>query len=240
MTDFPLAAIPFDSPLFWALIIAWVMSVALHEFGHGLAAHLGGDYTIRERGGLTLNPLQYVDPLMSIALPILFLMIGGIPLPGGVTYVRTDLLRSRAWETAVSLAGPAMNLGLLVVLTALMHPAIGYYDLAAPVTTWSNLQLVLAALAALQAVTFVINLLPCPPLDGFGAIAPYLPPDFVTKVRTPPWNFILLLGLFLIVFRLPFVWQAGFQLIFAVTGLLGMDRDAGIAMWEALARVMGR
>src|SRR5258708_7677798 len=105
-----LAKIDLRSPLVWSLIIAWILTVVLHEFAHGIVAYWGGDYTIRERGGLTLNPLQYIDPVMSIALPVLFLVMGGIPLPGGATYVRTDLLRSRLWQTLVSLAGPAMNL----------------------------------------------------------------------------------------------------------------------------------
>src|SRR5881394_2617306 len=99
-----------SNTLFWAVFIGWVLSVVLHEFAHGLVAYLGGDYTIRERGGLTLNPLQYVDPVMSIFLPMVFLALGGIPLPGGATYVRTDLLRSRLWATAVAAAGPLMNL----------------------------------------------------------------------------------------------------------------------------------
>src|SRR3954466_7301628 len=101
-------AADFQSPLFWAVFIGWVLSVVLHEFAHGFVAYLGGDYTIRERGGLTLNPLQYVDPVMSLLLPARLLLMGGVPLPGGVTYIRRDLLRGRAWQAAVSLAGPAM------------------------------------------------------------------------------------------------------------------------------------
>lgn len=234
-----MASIPFDSPVFWALVIAWIFTVALHEFGHGLAAFLGGDYTIRERGGLTLNPLQYVDPLMSIVLPVLFLALGGVPLPGGVTYVRTDLLRSRAWETVVSLAGPATNLVVLVVLLGLMHPAVGLFDLEQPVSRWSNLQLVLAALAALQAVTVVLNLLPIPPLDGFGAIAPYLPTDLVHKVRTPPVSFLLLAGLFLVVFQLPVLWTLASRLLIGLSGLVAGGTDAAVAAWEALRQVLG-
>ncbi|MFN4244082.1 MAG: site-2 protease family protein [Tepidisphaerales bacterium] len=233
------ASIPFDSPVFWALVIAWIFTVALHEFGHGLAAYLGGDYTIRERGGLTLNPLQYVDPLMSIVLPILFLALGGVPLPGGVTYVRTDLLRSRAWETLVSLAGPAMNLLVLLALVALMHPALGLFDLTQPVSRWSNLQLVMASLAALQAVTLILNLLPVPPLDGFGAVAPYLPADFVQKVRTPPLNFLILAGLFLLVFQLPVLWNAAARLLLAVSGLVAGGPDAAVSAWQALRLVLG-
>src|SRR5688572_8645459 len=86
------AGTDFKNPLFWAVFIAWVLSVVLHEFAHGIVAHIGGDYTIRERGGLTLNPLQYVDPVNSLLLPMVFLLMGGVPLPGGVTYVRDDLL----------------------------------------------------------------------------------------------------------------------------------------------------
>src|SRR5437660_3648866 len=96
--------------LFGAVLVGWIISVILHEFAHGIVAYWGGDYTIRERGGLTLNPLRYVDQLVSLALPALFLLMGGVPLPGGVTYIRRDLLRSRLWSSAVSAAGPVMNL----------------------------------------------------------------------------------------------------------------------------------
>ena len=77
-----LAVVDFQSSLTWAIIIAWVMSVVLHELGHGIVAYLGGDYTIRERGGLTLNPLQYIDPVFSLLIPALILIVGGVPLPG--------------------------------------------------------------------------------------------------------------------------------------------------------------
>lgn len=239
--DLPLlASIPFDSPLFWALIIGWIFTVGLHEFAHGLVAHLGGDYTIKERGGLTLNPLQYIDPLMSIGLPLIFLAMGGVPLPGGVTYVRNDLLRSKAWETAVSLAGPLMNLLIFLFLTALMHPRLGYFDLSTPVHTWTNMQIFIGALAALQAISFVLNLLPCPPVDGFNAIAPYLPEDFVQRVRTPPLNFILLAALFLVVMKLPFVWQTIELILRGGPKLLGMDPDTAYQMYECMQFALGR
>src|SRR3954465_14958511 len=106
----------FSNPrLFGAVLVGWIISVILHEFAHGAVAYWGGDYTIRERGGLTLNPLQYVDPLFSILIPVIVLVLGGIPLPGGVPYINRDLLRNRAWESAMSLAGPAMNLILFFI-----------------------------------------------------------------------------------------------------------------------------
>src|SRR3954453_13193673 len=90
-----LAVANLTHPLFWAVFIGWVLSVVLHEFAHGLVAYLGGDYTIRERGGQTLNPLQYIDPVMTLTLPMVLMALGGMPLPGGVTSVLSYLLWSR-------------------------------------------------------------------------------------------------------------------------------------------------
>ena len=104
-----LAVVDFSNNLTWALLIGWILSVVLHELGHGIVAHLGGDYTIRERGGLTLNPLQYIDPIFSLLVPAIIFLAGGLPLPGGVTYVRMDLMTHRGWESVVSAAGPAMT-----------------------------------------------------------------------------------------------------------------------------------
>src|SRR3954462_3070523 len=140
-----LAVVEFSNPLLWAVFIGWIMSVVLHEFAHGLVAYLGGDYTIRERGGLTLNPLQYVDPVMSIILPMVFLAMGGIPLPGGVTYVRTDLLRSRLWATAVSAAGPRMDLLLFIGLALPLNPRLGWVPATLPVAEWTPAQKLVGA-----------------------------------------------------------------------------------------------
>ena len=146
-----LAAVDFRNPLFWAVFIGWIMSVVLHEFAHGIVAYWGGDYTIRERGGLTLNPLQYIDPVGSILLPILFLLMGGVPLPGGSTYIRRDLLRSRAWEAAVSLAGPAMNFLLFLACAIPLHPeSAGWIRRAT--RRWTPAQRLLATMAVLQGI----------------------------------------------------------------------------------------
>src|SRR4051812_36466058 len=145
-----LATIAWQSPLFWAVLIGWILSVVLHEFAHGLVAYLGGDYTIKERGGLTLNPIQYIDPIFSLLLPALFLMMGGVPLPGGVTYIRRDLLRSRLWDSAVAAAGPAMNLILFLLLALPFHPNLGWIDTNLPASAYKPWQIFLGAMALLQ------------------------------------------------------------------------------------------
>src|SRR6266478_4456584 len=186
-----LGATDFGEPALWAVIIGWVMSVTLHEFAHGLVAYWGGDYTIRERGGLSLNPLQYVDPMMSLVLPVIFLIMGGIPLPGGATFVRRDLLRNRFWDSAVSAAGPAMNLILFALLAIPLLPSVGWIDLSKHAADWTTTQKFVAAMCVLQLLSVILNLIPIPPLDGFGIIAPYLQPELRLKLSTPPVSSIL-------------------------------------------------
>src|SRR3954471_11389776 len=176
-----LAIIDFQNPLIWAVFIGWIMSVVLHEFAHGLVAYLGGDYTIRERGGLTLNPLQYIDPFTSLALPILFMLMGGFPLVGGVTYVRRDLLKSRTWDFAVSAAGPAMNFILFILFSLPFHPALRWIDPSVPVEQYKPWQMFCAGMAQLQMIAVMMNLVPLPPLDGFQMLAAYM--DDATRAK---------------------------------------------------------
>ncbi len=63
---------------FGIVLFGWIFSLCLHEFSHALVAYYGGDYTVREKGYLTFNPLKYTHPLFSILLPMLFLVLGGI------------------------------------------------------------------------------------------------------------------------------------------------------------------
>ena len=202
----------YENPLFWAVFVGWVLSVVLHEFAHGLVAYLGGDYTIRERGGLTLNPLQYVDPLNSIVFPLVFLLLGGIPLPGGVNYIRKDLLRNRFWDAATSLAGPAMNFLVFLACILPMHPKLGWVDIHA---TASGPAAVLATLAQLQLLAMFINLIPVPPLDGFQAVAAFMDPATKERLLAPQVANVSMLILFVVLWRtqaLNYLFEAGITL----------------------------
>jgi Zn-dependent protease len=230
-----LAIVNFQNPLFWAILVGWIMSVVLHEFAHGIVAYWGGDYTIRERGGLTLNPLQYVDPVFSILLPVIFLAMGGIPLPGGSTYVRRDLLRSRQWDSAVSLAGPAMNLLLFFACAIPLHPKVGWLD--QPFGETSTAQSFLGAMAFLQFTAAVFNLFPVPPLDGFQTIAPWLPSDLRMKLSTPPLSNYLFIGFFVIIWKLPVLDWIDVHLLFPLLNALGFG-DAAYYFWIALGHAL--
>src|SRR6185295_17151263 len=106
---------------FAIVLFGWIFSLCLHEFSHALVAYYGGDYTVKEKGYLTFNLLKYTHPLYSIILPLVFLAMGGIGLPGGAVYIEKWRLRSAKWETAVSLAGPASNVVVALVLAVILQ-----------------------------------------------------------------------------------------------------------------------
>ncbi|MFZ1043596.1 MAG: site-2 protease family protein [Anaerolineales bacterium] len=159
---------------FVVVLIGWIFSLCLHEFSHALVAYLGGDTTVKDKGYLTFNPLKYTHPVYSLLLPLLFLVLGGIGLPGGAVYIETWRLRSRNWMSAVSLAGPTANLILAIILGLVLR--------LGPVTS-SGLWPAIAFLGLLQVIAVVLNLIPIPPLDGYGIIAPFLPNDFRQQVN---------------------------------------------------------
>jgi Zn-dependent protease len=235
---FFLAAVDFHSPALWAVVLAWIMSVCVHEFAHGIVAYMGGDHTIRERGGLTLNPLQYIDPVFSVLLPIFFLLSGGIPLPGGVTHIRTDLLRSKGWCTAVALAGPASNLLLFFLFALPFHPRINWLHQSMFADEWNSLQLFLGTMVFLQFLAVIVNVIPIPPLDGFNAIQPYFDSETQAKFNHPQVGYIGLAVLYFVIFRSQSVVQGIYDLQVRMLLHLGFNDSTLEALRQAFNKVM--
>ncbi|HTI72215.1 MAG TPA: site-2 protease family protein [Candidatus Limnocylindria bacterium] len=163
--------------VFICVLVLWIFSLCLHEYAHARVAFAGGDYTVEDKGYLEFNPLRYTDPILSIVFPVLCIVLGGFGLPGGCVWINTGLLRSRGWATAVSLAGPASNLALVLVLSILFRLGL------IPDNSESSLSATMAFFAFLQITAIVFNLLPVPGLDGFGAIAPWLPLEIQEGAR---------------------------------------------------------
>jgi Zn-dependent protease len=155
--------------LFLFVTGGWVVSLCLHEFGHALVAFWGGDHGVLGKGYLTLNPLKYTHTLFSLLLPVLFLMMGGIGLPGGAVYINRAAIRSKRIESLMSAAGPGATAAcaLVALVPFLFRTALW----TAHAEFWAGL----ALLAYLQLTALVFNLMPIPGLDGFGILAPFLP-----------------------------------------------------------------
>jgi len=179
---------------FIIVIAGWIFSLCLHEFSHAVVAYYGGDTTVKDKGYLTFNPLRYTHPVYSIVLPVVFLLLGGIGLPGGAVYIETWRLRSRRWETAVALAGPLANLAVALLLSMVLL-------LAPPSTSrfWPGL----AFLALMQVSAVVLNLIPVPPFDGYRALSPFLSQE--QRGRIDQFSALITLAVFAALWYIPLV-----------------------------------
>jgi Zn-dependent protease len=208
-------AIPIVTVVF--VTAGWITSVCIHEFGHALVAYLGGDRTVVAHGYLSLNPLLYTNIVLSIVMPVAFLLLGGIGLPGAAVYIDHGAIRTKLWDSAVSLAGPAGTLlcGLLIAIPFLVPNHLEW--MVAHVAFFGAL----AFLGFIEVFALVLNLLPIPGLDGFGIIRPWLPyaaQDFANRFGQGA-----IIAVFILLFFVPPVSSAFFGVVFQVTNLVGID-----------------
>jgi Zn-dependent protease len=165
------------------IILALLIAIDVHELGHALVADRLGDDTPRVQGHISINPFRHMD---QFGIILLFLSaISGTGFTYGFTPVNERTLRRRGdWAPAVvSLAGPAMNIILAALLAIPLTHSVGYvvsggqyYPAIA-----GNEQLLNFVLTLFQINVFlaVFNLVPLPPLDGWGIVSSFLP----AKVR---------------------------------------------------------
>jgi Zn-dependent protease len=173
-----------DFGVFLMVVGGWVVSLCLHEFGHAYAAYRAGDHSVEAAGYLTLNPFKYAHPVLSIVIPLLFIVQGGIGLPGGAVYLHRHAFRSKAMQSAAAAAGPASNVLFAVVTLAVVHANRSDGE---HIRFWAGL----AFFGFLQVTAAVLNLLPIPGLDGWAIIEPYLDPHTVDGAeKIKPWGMI--------------------------------------------------
>ena len=179
----------------WALPVLFAITV--HEVAHGWVARHLGDRTAQMLGRLTLNPFKHIDPLGTVVVPLLLLI-----LPGGFIFgwakpvpVTWQNLRKPKRDMAiVAAAGPLANLLmavfwiLMIKIGVLLGPQIGY----------SQLFFIYAGVAGIfiNTILLVLNLVPLPPLDGGRVLTGLLPGPLAWKFsRIEPYGFIILVAL---------------------------------------------
>ncbi len=177
-------------------ILPVLFAVTVHEVAHGWMAKRLGDPTAQMLGRLTLNPLKHIDPVGTVLVPVVLMLLGGVifgwakPVP--VTW--ENLRHPKRDMALVAVAGPAANFLMAIAWALVQKTGLvlqGSLDsLAIPLIymgeagIWVNL------------ILMILNLIPLPPLDGGRVLTGILPGPLAWKVsRIEPYGFFILLGL---------------------------------------------
>jgi Zn-dependent protease len=177
----------------WAVPV--LFAITLHEAAHGWVANKLGDPTARQLGRITMNPIKHIDPVGTIAVPLVLVMLSGFiigwakPVPVDMRHFKQPLLDM----ALVALAGPASNFlmacgwALMITLstTVLAETSIAIY----------LLQMGKAGMT-INLILMVLNLIPIPPLDGGRVVAGVLPKQMAwSYMRIEPYGMWIILAL---------------------------------------------
>ncbi len=181
-----------DITLFIFQLIVLVFSVVVHEISHGFVAEQLGDPTARRAGRLTLNPVNHIDPVGSVILPLLMAIAGGVvfgwakPVPVNPRYFKNP---ERDYAL-VSAAGPISNLTLAAAFAILFRalPFVVAGEAA------SALQNFFSIIVITNVSLAIFNLVPIPPLDGSGVLLALLPRSAMgARIFLERYGFIIFL-----------------------------------------------
>lgn len=180
--------------IIWAIPVLFAITV--HEVAHGWVALKLGDRTAQMMGRLTLNPLKHIDPIGTILIPGILLVLGGFvfgwakPVPvsfQNLNKPKTDM----AW---VALAGPMANLIMALIWAAVAK--LGFTLVQSNILMGEPMMYMGIAGILINAMLMMLNLLPLPPLDGGRILVSILPGPLAWKVsKVEPYGFFILLGL---------------------------------------------
>ena len=178
----------------WAIPV--IFAITAHEVAHGWVALKLGDRTAQMMGRLTLNPLKHIDPVGTILVPGVLLVLGGFifgwakPVP--VTF--QNLRHPKSDMVWVALAGPTANL-IMAFIWALVAK-LGLTLLQSNMEIGAPMVYMGVAGVLINTMLMMLNLLPLPPLDGGRVLVGLLPGPLSWKVsQIEPYGFFILVGL---------------------------------------------
>ncbi len=189
MPEFILQIVIYAIPILFAITV--------HEVAHGWIASKLGDQTARMMGRLTLNPIKHIDPVGTILMPILLILMKSPFLFGWAKPVPVNwhnLRRPRQDMAWVALAGPGANL-LMLILWALAAKFILVAEMDN--TTLGVIVMAMALVGIIiNAILMLFNLVPIPPLDGSRVMAALLPPKAAYRYsKLEPFGLIIVIVL---------------------------------------------
>lgn len=207
--------------LIFALLVL-LFSAVIHEVSHGQVAYFLGDPTAKYAGRLTLNPIKHLDPVGSIILPLLLILLRSPILFGYAKPVPFNPynLRDQKWGPAkIAVAGPAANLFIALVFGGFSRILPISHEMKENIVSASlrgnfevvlsllqnspltSLFLIFSIIVFLNVLLAIFNLIPIPPLDGSKVLYTLLPPHLENvKFYLEMYGvFILMFFLFLVI-----------------------------------------
>jgi len=207
---------PGDRFYFFCVVLTVIVSITLHELAHGWMAIRLGDPTPRIQGRMTGNPLVHMGPFSLIALALVGIAWGQMPID-------PTRLKGRYAEAKVAFAGPAINLLLaFAALTSLgLWNRFGVIPTSDLETPASKGHLLLMVFGVYNLILMVFNLIPVPPLDGSHILANYYR-DYANAIADPSKSGIWMFSFFFIFMLAPAIFprimEAGMRYVHFVGG----------------------
>ncbi len=148
-----------------------LFGIVFHEYAHALSAKIGGDMTATYQGRLSLNPLVHIDPVGTVIVPLVLLIMRSPVLIGMAKPVPVNPLKYRkpGWDVVVSLAGPGANFAL-VIAAGIVLKFLLLVNIAAPTVILQ----ILVNFIFINVLLGCFNLIPIPPLDGSHVLFHYV------------------------------------------------------------------
>lgn len=175
-------------------IIPVLFAITIHELAHGLVAYRLGDKTGYILKRLTLNPLRHIDPIGTLLVPGILLLLGGFIFgwAKSMPISANNFKRPRLGLALVAIAGPVAN--LLMVFFWVLCIKLGVILTQTDSSYWSPLIYMGQAGVLINLILGLINLIPIPPLDGGRFISNILPTKFSYYFdKIEPFGFLILL-----------------------------------------------